>query len=124
MNYAMSNRTARPSRSMISILVALFILIPGLLTACTGIAEEAESENISLIQLETEVAYLDHELDGINDEMQLLGDEDGTTPITKRYNYDVLIRRKNLLRAMREDRSYALEEKRMEEMVTKLMDSR
>ncbi len=40
-------------------------MIPMLLTACVGSIDKAEPEEISLIPLEAELAYLDHQLEDV-----------------------------------------------------------
>jgi beta-lactamase regulating signal transducer with metallopeptidase domain len=147
MNEAMKTKSVKASRSTVWSLVGLFLLLPGLLTACVdftdteddhfveapvvdvsgeftfGAVEKSQEEY--LIKLETEYAYLEGQYDEVGAMLDAMKDKMGGNQVFERDSeWTKLARRKQLLESMMSERAYGLEEVRMDVMVGKVLESR
>jgi len=129
MKKSLSTTASRPAASLLAAIVAVFLIAPAFLVACTVAEESRQTAEDTLLQLEAEVTYLEHELavvaamreDIIDGRFMdsMLAREINEDP-----EYTTLRLREHILGEMRSTKRRQLEEARMNVAVSRLLDER
>jgi beta-lactamase regulating signal transducer with metallopeptidase domain len=120
---------SRPKAGVVASIVAVFLIVPAFLVACTVAEESAPSAEDALLQLEAEVAYLEGELTvvaAMKAEIEVGRSMDSrlSRELMEDPEYTTLRLREHILGEMRSAKRRQLEEARMNVAVRRVLDDR